>query len=180
MLLSFVLLRSKRYNGGKNTDKSLNFLLKQIRTQGNYIKEGDDFHAILSRGYHQTHMLMQRYTLDSALNSMELQRIFFTNREELSNKFLKTYKLSIKDFLCVFREFLVLSSDKKIFKLDDTQSLINEDNQKTEYFFNLISLDIENSNKVFNEWGNAHKMDFYSMKQDILKPFYPLLAEVRR
>lgn len=173
-LLSCVLLKSGQYQYVKNTNESLNYLLKQIRIQGGGIKDGEnDLHATLSRAYHQTHMLIQRCTLDSALNSIELQKVFFANGAGVSKKFFDTYGLSTHDFLRFLEEFLVLASDKKIFNLDSAKSLIDEGGKKIESFFNLISLDVKNANKVFNNWGKIHKMDFSSMKQDILTPFYP-------
>jgi hypothetical protein len=149
--------------------------LNQIRGQEGGIKKGkNDLHAILSRGYHQAHILMQRYTLDSSLKSIELQKSFFANvGVELSNKFFEVYGLLIHDFLCFLKEFLSLALDKKIFNLDSVKSLIDEDGKKIESFLNLISLDVKNANKVFSNWGEIHKMDFSSMKQDILTPFYP-------
>lgn len=172
-LLSCVLLKSERYKYVKNTCESLNYLLKQIRGGG--IKDGEnDLHATLSRAYHQTNILIQRYTLDSALNSIELQKVFFTNGGEgVSNKFFETYGLSTCDFLRLLKGFLVLASDKKIFNLDSSKSLIDEGGKKIESFLNLISLDVKNANKIFNNWGKIHKMDFSSMKQYILTPFYP-------
>ena len=151
LLLSFVLLKPLSYRKKHMTSASFIDWINKIKTYEGSIKKVEyDMYSIFARAYHQPQLLMQRCTINSALTSIEWQGDFFTKNTELSNKFHETYKLSITDFVHIFIKFLRLSSDetKKLFKSKDVRTLLDEDNQKTEYFLNIISLDVKNARKV--------------------------------